>query len=290
MRIDRNYLDVAHRHPRPPPRQWSTDVDNTTVGRVHRQRELGHVGLLRPAVRHRLPVRRTGAVQRRRLVPGEHPGDRSYEISVWYPADAGYNNPTPFIVATTSGNQTVRSTSGSTAGSGCRSACSRSPAGHGDKVGVSRWTSGTGYVIADAVRITRVVPAPVDFRAPTRVTRAPGRRAEGGPRVVAVSRRPGARPSRLTRRRRVPRPAVVDVGGVVCHTVDVDIRRRWVRAPARAGCRTRPRRRGCSTTSPTRPPGPRSRTASVPSTRRAAGGPWGCRPPWRGRVRGVATR
>jgi hypothetical protein len=29
-------------------------------------------------------------------------------------------------------------------------------AGDGNKVGVSRWTSGTGYVIADAVRITRV--------------------------------------------------------------------------------------------------------------------------------------
>ncbi|GAA2708845.1 hypothetical protein ACFY2R_04490 [Micromonospora olivasterospora] len=29
-------------------------------------------------------------------------------------------------------------------------------AGDGDKVGVSRWTSGTGYVVADAIRITRV--------------------------------------------------------------------------------------------------------------------------------------
>ena len=29
-------------------------------------------------------------------------------------------------------------------------------AGDENKVGVSRWTSGVGYVIADAVRITRV--------------------------------------------------------------------------------------------------------------------------------------
>jgi hypothetical protein len=29
-------------------------------------------------------------------------------------------------------------------------------AGAGNKVGVSRWTSGTGYVIADAVRISRL--------------------------------------------------------------------------------------------------------------------------------------
>jgi hypothetical protein len=28
--------------------------------------------------------------------------------------------------------------------------------GDANKVGVSRWTSGTGHVIADAVRITRV--------------------------------------------------------------------------------------------------------------------------------------
>ena len=29
-------------------------------------------------------------------------------------------------------------------------------AGDANKVGVSRWTCGTGYVIADAVRVTRV--------------------------------------------------------------------------------------------------------------------------------------
>ncbi|MFC7647989.1 N-acetylmuramoyl-L-alanine amidase [Streptosporangium lutulentum] len=40
---------------------------------VHRQRELGHLRLLQPAERRRLPIRRPGVRQRLRLVPGGHP-------------------------------------------------------------------------------------------------------------------------------------------------------------------------------------------------------------------------
>jgi|GEM_PF-2832852 len=82
------------------------------------------------------------------------PSTGSYLVEVWYPADAGYNDSTPFLVATTGGTQTVRvdqrTNGGRWVGIGTF------PIGAGDRnvVGVSRWTSGAGYVIADAVRIT----------------------------------------------------------------------------------------------------------------------------------------
>lgn len=84
------------------------------------------------------------------------PSAGNYRVEVWYPADPGYNNSTPYIVATTSGNQTVRVNQRANGGRWVSLGVFTLAAGDGDKVGVSRWTSGTGYVVADAVRITRV--------------------------------------------------------------------------------------------------------------------------------------
>jgi uncharacterized lipoprotein YddW (UPF0748 family) len=82
------------------------------------------------------------------------PSTGSYRVEVWYPANTGYNNATPFLVATTSGNQTV--TVDQRAGGGAWVSLGTFTLAGGDAnvVGVSRWTSGTGYVIADAVRVT----------------------------------------------------------------------------------------------------------------------------------------
>ena len=55
-----------------------------------------------------------------------------------------------------SGNQTVRVNQRVNGGQWLSLGVFTLAAGDGDKVGVSRWTTGTGYVIADAVRITRV--------------------------------------------------------------------------------------------------------------------------------------
>ncbi|MFG1697854.1 family 10 glycosylhydrolase [Nonomuraea sp. NPDC049309] len=84
------------------------------------------------------------------------PSAGSYRVEVWYPADAGYNSATPYIVATSGGNQTVTVDQRSGGGAWRSLGTFTLNAGTYNVVGVSRWTSATGYVIADAVRITRV--------------------------------------------------------------------------------------------------------------------------------------
>lgn len=82
------------------------------------------------------------------------PATGSYTVEVWYPADAGYNDATPFIVATTTGNRSIVVNQRANGGRWVSLGSFTLAAGDYNAVGVSRWTSGTGYVIADAVRIT----------------------------------------------------------------------------------------------------------------------------------------
>ncbi|MGS2619006.1 golvesin C-terminal-like domain-containing protein [Micromonospora sp. LZ34] len=82
------------------------------------------------------------------------PSAGSYLVEVWYPADPGYNDRTPFVIATTSGNQTVYVNQRTNGGRWVSLGTFSLAAGDYNAVGVSRWTSGTGYVIADAVRVT----------------------------------------------------------------------------------------------------------------------------------------
>jgi hypothetical protein len=84
------------------------------------------------------------------------PETGAYDVSVYYPAAAGYNDSTPYIVSTTNGNQTVRVNQRQNGGQWLSLGVFTLAGGDANKVGVSRWTTGTGYVIADAVRITRV--------------------------------------------------------------------------------------------------------------------------------------
>ncbi|MBF9131303.1 DUF1906 domain-containing protein [Plantactinospora sp. S1510] len=155
MRIDRNYLDVtAGGQPEPP--QWSSTVDNTTADRFTASANWGTSAYSsqRYGTDYRFadPVSASDVAWYRVNIPAT----ASYEISVWYPADPGYNDSTPYIVATTTGNQTVRVNQRTNGGQWVSLGVFSLAAGDGDKVGVSRWTSGTGYVIADAVRLIRV--------------------------------------------------------------------------------------------------------------------------------------
>ncbi|MEU8247369.1 family 10 glycosylhydrolase [Nonomuraea sp. NPDC048916] len=84
------------------------------------------------------------------------PSAGSYRVEVWYPANAGYNSATPYIVAAGGGNQTVTVDQRANGGQWRSLGTFTLAAGTYDVVGVSRWTSATGYVIADAVRITRL--------------------------------------------------------------------------------------------------------------------------------------
>jgi hypothetical protein len=83
------------------------------------------------------------------------PATGNYQIYAWYPANSGYNSSTPYVIVTTSGNQSVQVNQQINGGSWVSLGTFNLSGGSYNVVGVSRWTSGTGYVIADAVRIVR---------------------------------------------------------------------------------------------------------------------------------------
>jgi hypothetical protein len=155
IHIDRNYLDVAPTSSQPP-QGFTVTVDNTTTGRFTASANWGTSTYsdqrMGPDYRYADPA----AVSDVAWYKAALPETGSYEVSVWYPAVSGYNDSTPYVVATTGGNQTVRVNQRVNGGQWVSLGVFTLAGGDGDKVGVSRWTSGTGYVIADAVRITRV--------------------------------------------------------------------------------------------------------------------------------------
>ncbi|MGW0433443.1 glycoside hydrolase domain-containing protein [Micromonospora sp. NPDC003197] len=153
--IDRDYLDVST-STTTPPQQFTVTVDNTTSGAFTASANWGTSAYSSQRMgvdyRYATPVSASDAAWYKATLPETG----SYEVSVWYPADSGYNDSTPYVVATTSGNQTVRVNQRVNGGQWVSLGVFTLAAGTGDKVGVSRWTTGTGYVVADAVRITRV--------------------------------------------------------------------------------------------------------------------------------------
>ncbi|NUT37497.1 MAG: family 10 glycosylhydrolase, partial [Hamadaea sp.] len=84
------------------------------------------------------------------------PATGSYKVAVWYPANSGYNSATPYVIATTTGSVNVVVDQRSNGGVWVTLGTYTLAAGDHNVVGVSRWTTGTGYVIADAVKITAV--------------------------------------------------------------------------------------------------------------------------------------
>ncbi|MEV4617483.1 N-acetylmuramoyl-L-alanine amidase [Asanoa sp. NPDC049573] len=135
---------------------WSSIVDNTTAGRFTASANWGtsSYSTQRYGTDYRFadPVAASDPAWYKFAVPTAG----SYRVDVWYAANAGYNSAAPYIVATTSGNQTVN-VDQRTGGGAWRSIGTFSlPAGDANRVAVSRWTSGTGLVIADAVRLTRL--------------------------------------------------------------------------------------------------------------------------------------
>ncbi|WP_240506261.1 family 10 glycosylhydrolase [Thermoactinospora rubra] len=84
------------------------------------------------------------------------PSSGTYRVEVWYPSNSGYNSATPYIVAASGGNQVINVDQRTGGGQWRSLGTFTLAAGTSNVVGVSRWTSTTGYVIADAVRITKV--------------------------------------------------------------------------------------------------------------------------------------
>lgn len=84
------------------------------------------------------------------------PDTGNYQVDVWHPADAGYNAATPHIVFANNGNHTVTLDQRTDGGTWRTLGTFPFDAGDRNTVAVSRWTSASGYVIANAARMTRV--------------------------------------------------------------------------------------------------------------------------------------
>ncbi|WP_089154332.1 glycoside hydrolase domain-containing protein [Micromonospora sp. NBS 11-29] len=153
MSIDRNVVDVRAGAATPTP--WSVTVDNATAGAFTAGAAWGTSAYSgqRYGVDYRFaaPVSTSDVAWYRATLPATG----SYEVSVWYPADPGYNDRTPYLVATTTGTRTVAVNQRVDGGRWVSLGVFTLAGGAGDKVGVSRWSAGAGYVVADAVRLTR---------------------------------------------------------------------------------------------------------------------------------------
>ncbi|MCP2324275.1 hypothetical protein HDA40_002782 [Hamadaea flava] len=140
----------------PVPQAWSTIVDNTTADRFTASTSWGTstYSAQRYGADYRFadPVSASDPAWYKVNIPATG----TYQVAVWYSANAGYNNSTPYIVVTPSGNQVVNINQQANGGKWVSLGNFTLSAGDENKVGVSRWTAGTGYIIADAVKVTRI--------------------------------------------------------------------------------------------------------------------------------------
>ncbi|MBD0378767.1 golvesin C-terminal-like domain-containing protein [Paenibacillus sedimenti] len=81
------------------------------------------------------------------------PAAGTYDVYACWPSNSGYNTSTPFIVSTSTGNQTVYANQTLNGGKWNLLGTFTLNSGAYNVVGVSRWTSGTAYVMADAIKI-----------------------------------------------------------------------------------------------------------------------------------------
>lgn len=135
---------------------WSSTVDNTTSGRFTASANWGVSSYSSQRYgadyRYADPVAASDVAWYRFNVPATG----NYRVEAWWPANSGYNSAAPYIVASSTGNQTVRVDQRATGGQWRTLGTFTLPAGDANRVGVSRWSNTTGLVIADAVRLTRV--------------------------------------------------------------------------------------------------------------------------------------
>lgn len=139
-----------------PPPTYSTIVDNLTAGRFTASANWGvstySAQRYGTDYRYANPVLASDAAWFKVNIPESG----NYRVDVRHPADPGYSSAAPHVIVTAAGNQTVYVDQRSNGGAWRSIGTFNLNAGDRDLVAVSRWTSATGYVIADAVRVTRV--------------------------------------------------------------------------------------------------------------------------------------
>lgn len=133
---------------------FSTIVDNVTAGRFTASASWGTSSFSAQRYgadyRYATPVSSSDVAWFKVNVPVTG----AYKVEVWYPANAGYNPATPFLIASTTGMKTVTVNQTASGGTWVSLGTFTLAGGDYNAVGVSRWTTGTGYVIADAIRVS----------------------------------------------------------------------------------------------------------------------------------------
>jgi len=135
---------------------WSSTVDNATAGRFTASANWGTSSYSTQRFGADYRYANPQSVSDPAWYKFNIPATASYRVEVWYPSLPGYNTAAPYHVVTPSGNQVVYVDQRSGGGAWRNIGTFTLAAGDYNAVGVSRWTSGTGLVIADAVRLTRV--------------------------------------------------------------------------------------------------------------------------------------
>lgn len=134
---------------------WSSTVDNATAGRFTASGNWGTSSYSSQRYGADYRYANPEPISDAAWYKFNIPASGSYRVEVWYPALPGYNTAAPYIMVTTSGNQVVYVDQRS-GGGGWRTIGTFSfAAGDYNAVAVSRWTAGSGLIIADAVRLSR---------------------------------------------------------------------------------------------------------------------------------------
>jgi hypothetical protein len=134
---------------------WTTTIDNTSGGfRASANWGVSTYSTQRYGAdyRYATPVAASDAAYYSATLPSSG----NYKVETWYPANTGYNASTPFVIYSSSGNQTVNVNQQANGGKWVNLGTFAFASGARDVVAVSRWTTGTAYVIADALRLTKI--------------------------------------------------------------------------------------------------------------------------------------
>lgn len=135
---------------------WTQTVDNATSGRFTASANWGtstySAERYGADYRYASPITESDSAWYKFDIPATD----QYKVDVWYPALPGYSSAAPHVIVTSSGSQTVIVDQRVNGGGWVTLGTFTLAAGDYNAVAVSRWTAGTGLVIADAVRLTQV--------------------------------------------------------------------------------------------------------------------------------------
>jgi N-acetyl-anhydromuramyl-L-alanine amidase AmpD len=140
---------------------WSTIVDNSTAGRFRASANWSLSSYSSQRYGADYAYATPQGISDAAYYKVNIPSTRNYEIFIWYPANTGYNAKTPVVIWQANSDDTGRTSvtvnvnQQVSGGQWVSLGTYRLLAGDAEIIAVSRWTTGTEYVIADAFKIVQ---------------------------------------------------------------------------------------------------------------------------------------